>query len=69
MGDMYATVADMLAKTIGAAKGKSSGYIYEVDHLTIDQQLKVAQVGALLAIAEELSAIRHQGINPEFDTV
>ncbi|CAJ1505660.1 hypothetical protein [[Mycobacterium] burgundiense] len=68
MGDTYGNTWDVLCKTIGAAEGKSSGFFHHIDHLTIDQQLKVAQIGALLSISEELSAIRHQGINPEFDT-
>jgi hypothetical protein len=67
MGDTYGNTWDVLCTTIGAAKGESSGYFYDIEHLTIDQQLKVAEVGALLSIAEELSAIRHRGINPEFD--
>lgn len=36
--------------------------------MTIAQQLKAAEVCALLAIADDLSAIRHAGINPEFDS-
>lgn len=28
-----------------------------VDHMTIDQRLKVAEIAALLSIAEELSAL------------
>ncbi|OBJ93001.1 hypothetical protein [Mycobacterium sp. 1245852.3] len=64
----YNTAWDSLAQTIGAAKGQSSGSIDDVDHLTIGQRLKVAEVAALLSIAQELSAIRHEGINPEFST-
>jgi hypothetical protein len=44
----------------------SSGSIDEVDHLTTDQRLKVAEVAALLSISQELSGIRHGGINPEY---
>ncbi|WP_135457034.1 hypothetical protein [Mycobacterium sp. DL99] len=66
MPDTYGNTWDVLAETIGAAEGKSSGSFMEIDHLTVDQRLKVAEIGALLAIAEELSAIRHRGINPEF---
>ncbi|UUI71852.1 hypothetical protein [Cellulomonas xiejunii] len=36
----YATAWDSLARTIGAAKGKSSGSIDDLEHLTIDHQLK-----------------------------
>jgi hypothetical protein len=38
----------------------------EVDDLTIDQRLKVAEITALLAIGRELSLIQNQGINPEW---
>ncbi len=62
----YNTAWDSLARAIGAAKGSSSGSIDEIGHMSIDQQLKVAEVAALLSIAQELSAIRHDGINPEF---
>ncbi len=68
MSNDYNIAWDSLCKTIGAADGKSAGYFEEVDHLTTDQRLKVAEVAALLSIAQELSAIRHQGINPEFST-
>jgi hypothetical protein len=57
MGDNYINASDGLARAIGAAEGKSSGYHYEVAHMTIDQQLQVAQIAALLAIADELSAL------------
>ncbi|WP_156764714.1 hypothetical protein [Mycobacterium sp. 1081908.1] len=64
----YNTAWDCLADAIGAEKGQSSGYINEVDHLSTDQRLKVAEVAALLSIAQELSALRHEGINPNFPT-
>lgn len=35
--------------------------------MSAEDLLKVAEVEALLAIGQQLSAIRHQGINPEFD--
>jgi len=63
----YSSAWDSLAQTIGAAKGKSSGYFSDLEHLTIDQRLKVAEVAALLSIAQELSGIRHGGIAPEYD--
>ncbi len=34
--------------------------------LTVDQRLKLAEIKALLSIAQELSKIHHEGINPEF---
>lgn len=37
------------------------------DRLSFDQQLKVAEIKALLAIGQELSKIHHEGINPEYD--
>ncbi len=36
------------------------------EELTIDQQLKVAEIKALLSISQELSQIHHQGINPGY---
>ena len=62
----YATAWDNLTAAIGRAKGKNSSTIDDVEHLTTDQQLKVAEVAALLSIAQELSAIRHGGINSEY---
>ena len=62
----YSSAWDSLAKTIGAAKGQSSGYFDDLEHLTIDQRLKVAEVAALLSISQELSGIRHGGIAPEY---
>lgn len=56
----YATAWDSLAETIGAAKDSSSGTILDLDHLTTDQRLKVAEVTALLSIAQELSALNPQ---------
>jgi hypothetical protein len=64
----YHTAWDSLGHTIGAADGKSSGSIVEVDHLTTDQRLKVAEVAALLSIAQELNHIRRYGIQPEYET-
>lgn len=64
----YATAWDSLAETIGAAAGKSSGSITELGHLTTDQRLKVAEISALLSIAQELSLIHHAGINPRYDS-
>ncbi|MBT2497122.1 hypothetical protein J7E45_16035 [Microbacterium sp. ISL-59] len=53
----YAHAWDTLTNAIGAAQGKSAGYITEVDHLTVDQRIEVAKVTALLSIAQELSAL------------
>lgn len=39
---------------------------YEVDSLPLEQQLKLAEIRALLAIGQELSQIHHEGINPEY---
>lgn len=39
---------------------------HELDELTVDQRIAAANVIALAAIAEELSGIRHGGINPEY---
>lgn len=62
----YSSAWDSLAQTIGAAKNQGSGSFDDLDHLTIDQRLKVAEVAALLSIAQELSGIRHGGIRPEY---
>ena len=62
----YATAWDSLAASIGAAQGRSSGSITDLENLTVDQRLKAAEVVALLSIAQELSAIRHAGMNPEY---
>ncbi|MGN7859509.1 hypothetical protein ACTJI8_02900 [Microbacterium sp. 22303] len=60
MANDYSTAWDALANAIGAAKGESSGYIDDVEHLTVDQQLKVAEIAALLSISQELSALNPQ---------
>jgi hypothetical protein len=38
----------------------------KIDELSVDQQLKVAEIKALLAIGQQLSKIHHEGINPEY---
>lgn len=66
MSNDYATAWDALTAAIGRAKGESAGYIDEVEHLSIDQQLKVAEVTALLAIAQEISAANPRNyVEPE----
>ncbi|MHA6695625.1 hypothetical protein [Homoserinimonas sp. A520] len=57
MSNDYAAAWDALADAIGAAEGKSSGSISEMEHLTGDQRIKVAGVAALLSIAQEISAL------------
>lgn len=56
----YSTAWDALGEAIGSAKGQSSGSITDQDHLTVDQRLKVAEIAALLSIAQELSALNPQ---------
>ncbi len=63
----YANACDTLCSAIGAADRESSRTFQEQEHLTVDQRLKAAEVAALLSIAQELSAIRHGGISPEYD--
>ncbi|WP_299166783.1 hypothetical protein [uncultured Arthrobacter sp.] len=58
----YGRAWDSLTRTIGAAKGESAGYFDDQDHLTTDQRLKVAEVAALLSIAQELSALNPQNM-------
>ena len=36
------------------------------EQMTIEQQLGLAQLKALLSISQELSLIQNQGINPEW---
>ncbi|QYF89714.1 hypothetical protein [Arthrobacter sp. PAMC25284] len=60
MSNDYATAWDALAEAIGAAKGQSAGSVTDQDHLSVDQRLKVAEVAALLSIAQELSALNPQ---------
>lgn len=57
MASDYSTAWDSLTKAIGTAKGFSSGSISEAEHLSIDQQIEVAKVAALLSISQELSLI------------
>ena len=56
MTNDYATAWDALATAIGKAKGQSSGYVDDLEHMTTDQQLKVAEIAALLSIAQEISS-------------
>lgn len=67
MSHDYSTAWDALARAIGAAKGQSSGSITDVDHLTVDQRLKVAEVAALLSISQELSALNPQNTSARDD--
>lgn len=57
MSHDYSTAWDALTDAIGAGKGQSAGSITDQDHLTVDQRIKVAEVAALLSIAQELSAL------------
>jgi len=63
----YNTAWSALTEAIGAAKGQSSGSVTDVDHLTVDQQLKVAEVAALLSISQELSALNPQNTSSRDD--
>jgi len=60
MSHDYSAAWDALGEAIGADVGKSSGSINEISHLSTDQKLKVAEVAALLSIAQELSALNPQ---------
>lgn len=62
MSNDYGTAWDALASAIGAAEGKSSGSVHDVAHMTVDQQLKVAEIAALLSIAQEISAFNPQNL-------
>ncbi|MGO4491148.1 hypothetical protein AB4Y86_03495 [Arthrobacter sp. 2YAF22_2] len=67
MSNDYGTAWDALTDAIGAAKGQSAGSITDQDHLTIDQRIKVAEVAALLSIAQELSALNPQNTSSRDD--
>ncbi len=67
MSNDYSTAWDALTEAIGAAKGQSAGSITDQDHLTVDQRLKVAEVAALLSIAQELSALNPQNTSSHDD--
>lgn len=54
----YGTAWSTLAEAIGAAEGKASGSITDLEHLAIDQRIAAAKVAALLSISQELSGIR-----------
>jgi hypothetical protein len=41
---------------------------YQSEEMTLDQKLQLAQAKALLSIAQELSKIHHEGINPTYDS-
>lgn len=56
MTNDYATAWDALGRAIGAAQGRSTGSVDEAEHMTVDQQLKVAEIAALLSIAQEISS-------------
>lgn len=57
----YEDSFDRLARVIGNAEGKSSGYLDRTEHLTVDQQLKVCEISALLSIAQEINHLRNEG--------
>ncbi|WP_380166431.1 hypothetical protein [Jannaschia sp. R86511] len=54
--EMWSVASDSLNEARRAAGGEP----------TADQLLQIAQIEALLAIAQNLSEIHHEGINPEF---
>lgn len=62
MSNDYATAWDELCRTIGAAKGQSTTTIDDVEHLTTDQRLKVAEISALLSVAQEISAMNPRNV-------
>ncbi|UWX97356.1 hypothetical protein N2K95_01260 [Arthrobacter zhaoxinii] len=67
MSNDYSTAWDALTEAIGAAKGSSAGSIADQDHLTVDQRLKVAEIAALLSIAQELSSLNPQNTTTSDD--
>ncbi|MDQ0923097.1 hypothetical protein QF038_001605 [Pseudarthrobacter sp. W1I19] len=67
MSNDYSTAWNALTEAIGAARGQSAGSITDQEHLTVDQRLKVAEVAALLSIAQELSALNPQNTSSRDD--
>lgn len=63
----YNKAWEALADAIGHEQETSGGIFGNHEGLSTDQRLKAAEVAALLSISQELSAIRHMGINPEYD--
>ncbi|WP_030527726.1 hypothetical protein [Phycicoccus jejuensis] len=60
----YSKSWDLLLRAIRqAADGSDSLTVYDTEHLTIDQQLQVAQIAALLSISQELSALNGGSTN------
>lgn len=60
----YSKTWDLLLKAIRQAAGDNDSLtVYDTEHLTIDQQLQVAQITALLSIAQELSALNGGSTN------
>ncbi|MCL2737109.1 MAG: hypothetical protein FWD75_10890 [Propionibacteriaceae bacterium] len=47
-----------LLDAIGEAQGTTSPGIMELEGLTVDQRLKVAEISALLSISNELSRLK-----------
>jgi hypothetical protein len=62
----YATARDALGEAIVPAEGISSGSTSAMEYMTTDQRLEAVEIAALLSIAQELSLIHHQGVNPDF---
>lgn len=54
----YNNAWDALIKAIGSAQGRDTATFGYHEGLTVDQQLKAAEVAALLSISQELSGIR-----------
>ena len=40
----------------------------QAETMNVDQRLELAELKALLAIGQELSGIRHGGVNPNYST-
>lgn len=62
----YNNAWSALIGAIATAQERDTATFGEHKGLTVDQQLKAAEVAALLSISQELSALRHNGISPEF---
>lgn len=62
----FAGTWDDVAAAIGVDEEEQPHVDGQPHHLTHDQRLKALEIAALQSIAEELAAIRHHGLNPNY---
>jgi hypothetical protein len=59
---------DLFEDAVGELEEVMGHYERQGEPFTVDQQLKILEVKALLSISQELSRIRRSGVNPEHDS-